>query len=561
MVAMMKTVTIPCRGGLNLSSNNQELLGKPNECIRLTNFEPSKQGGYRRISGFEEISTVDVPGTGRVKGIRNYQGIIACKNDEVYHSFDDGDTYWVQVNFDSTDVDEATMLGGTEIPRTDAGRYMFARHLIGTKEYILMVDGVNNPAVLSITGTDRASAIYRYKDIHAYTLGPYTPNAELTGAQYGVMVKQNYVIAGMPADPTAIYYSSLTVSDFVSPQDDDRQAPQELFNGSTSGYIGVGDVVTGLAMFREALYVFCENSIYKITGIDGGPDAVQVIPVTRDIGCVDGFSIQEIGGDLLFLAPDGLRTIAGTEKLNDLELGVVSRKVSRILDPRINQRERYEFNSTVIREKNQYRLWFTDLANSDVSQRGIIASYTYDNENGSFSWDYAELEGLGISAVDNSYHTTKERIIHGNQTGEIHQQEVGDDFNGTRIYFIYQSPFTDFGDISIRKNMHKVFIMTRPEGDVQLGMELRYDYESSDVHQPAIYPMEVMSQPAIFGEPLVTLGDPLILFGARDIPDRDIHTEGSGFTVSVRIKSLETINDAPFDIQSLQIDLTSGGKI
>ena len=45
-------------------------------------------------------------------------------------------------------------------------------------------------------------------------------------------------------------------------------------------------------------------------------------------------------------------------------------------------------------------------------------------------------------------------------------QETGDTFNGTRIPYLYQSPFVDYGDINIRKNMHEVQILTKPEGDV-----------------------------------------------------------------------------------------------
>lgn len=553
----MKTLTVPCRGGLNLSSNNQELLAKPNEAIRLTNFEPSKQGGYRRISGYSQLNTIAVPNTGNILGVRTYNGSIVCRGDGVYHSWDDGDTYWVQVNYNTaTDSNEATHIANPALPRTNAGRYMFAHTQVGTKEYILMVDGVNAPAVLSITGTDRATSMYRYQEITDDN-SP-TPSV-LIGAQYGIMVKNNYVIAGMPTDPTTIFYSSLATTDFVAPEDNAKEIPQENFNGATSGSISVGDVVTGLAMHRDILYVFCETSIVKITGIDAGSPVVS--PVTRDIGCIDGFSIQEVGTDLVFLAPDGLRTVAGTDKLNDLELGVISRKISRIIDPRVRQKERYEFNSTVIREKNQYRLWFTDLANADSSQRGIIAAYTYNNTDGSFSWDYAELEGLGITCVDNSYLDTKERIIHGNQSGELHLQESGSTFDGTRIYYIYQSPYTDLGDISIRKNIHKVFVASRAEGNVQMGLELRYDYESSDVHQPDIYPMEQITLPAIFGDPLVTFGDTAVTFGAADLADNDLFTEGSGFTVSFRVVSTEAIDDAPFDIQSLQIDLTAGGKI
>lgn len=549
MAGRMQTATIPCRGGLNLSSNNQELLARPNEAIRLTNFECSKEGGYRRISGYEPYGTAVVPGTDRILGIRNYKGMLVMRNDKVFHSFDG--TYWVQVNFDSTNVNEATMLAGTELPRTGAGRVMTVDHIHANKQYVFMVDGKNNPGILSITGDTRATAMYRYKEI--------VEGVELLGAQYCTMYKNQLVLAGFPHDPSAFYYSSHATTDLNSPEDDDKEIPQENFNGSTSGFVGVGDKITGIKVHREALYVFCETSIHKVVGTESGQP--QVTPVTRDIGCVDGFSVQEVGGDLVFLAPDGLRTIAKTERNDDIELGVISRKVSAIVDPVVRQKERYEFNSTVIREKNQYRLWFTDPANADAAQRGIIAAYTYNPKDNSFSWDYSALEGLGVSTVDNSYIDSKERIVHGNKAGEVHVQERGGTFDGARIYYVYQSPYTDFGDISIRKNMHKVFIMTRPEGDIEIGMELRYDYESSDVHQPEIYPMETISKPAIFGNPLVTFNDPLIRFGARDVPDRDIFTEGSGFTVSFRVVSLDTIDDAPFDIQSLQVDLTPGGKI
>ena len=43
--------------------------------------------------------------------------------------------------------------------------------------------------------------------------------------------------------------------------------------------------------------------------------ALVTVSHTENIGCVDGNTIQEIGGDLVFLAPDGLRTVAGTARI------------------------------------------------------------------------------------------------------------------------------------------------------------------------------------------------------------------------------------------------------
>jgi hypothetical protein len=70
-----------------------------------------------------------------------------------------------------------------------------------------------------------------------------------------------------------------------------------------------------------------------------------------------------------------------------------------------------------------------------------------------------------------------------------------------------------------------------------------------------------MMRPAIFGSSVSVFGDPIVLFGASTYGDTDVYTEGSGFTVSLRVKSLKTIQDASFDIQSFEVDLTLGGKI
>jgi hypothetical protein len=60
-----------------------------------------------------------------------------------------------------------------------------------------------------------------------------------------------------------------------------------------------------------------------------------VSSVTRDIGCINGETIQEFAGDLIFLGPDGLRTVAGTAKIGDVELGTISSNVQSIFDDNI----------------------------------------------------------------------------------------------------------------------------------------------------------------------------------------------------------------------------------
>ena len=121
---------------------------------------------------------------------------------------------------------------------------------------------------------------------------------------------------------------------------------------SGAGSFKVDSTVVGLKVFRNELIIFCEDRIYKLTGTSSSNFAVQ--EVTRNIGCRDGGSIQEIGGDVIFLAPDGLRTIAGTARIGDVELGSISRQIQSRIDEVTLDR----ISSIVIRDKSQYRLFY-----------------------------------------------------------------------------------------------------------------------------------------------------------------------------------------------------------
>ena len=548
MADRMQVLSLPCRGGLNTSSNNHELLAKPGEAIDLVNFECSKEGGYRRINGYIPLTT-EVPSTGMVKGVFNYKGVLAARGDGLYHTTDN--ITWVQVNRTMSNVTLPNVPAAPIVARPNGVRYMFARHYYNNKEYVYMTDGVNLPAVFSLN-----NGLYRYATFN----GDDAVKNPLLGAKYCTFFKNQLVLAGMTAAPTSIFYSSTANSDLVNPEDADKETPQENFNGATAGSLEFGDVVTGIMSHRETLYVFCESSIFKVQGLESGK--LVSLPLTRDIGCLDGFTIQEVGGDLVYLAPDGLRTVAKTERLDDIELGVISRKAGELLTARVKQAPLYLFSSTVVREKNQYRLWFTRVDNPLGSQRGMIASYTYIAETGNFEWAFSEMSSFGVLSADNGYHVGAERIIHCNHVdGVVFQQEKGHTFNEEEIDYVCQLAFTDYGQLGTRKTIHKVLMSSKAEGPVLAGLDVRYDYNNKDVFQPDVYPLERVTLPAIFGKNASIFGDSVVLFGATTYGDSDVYTEGSGFTVSLRIRSLKEIKDSSFDIQSFQIDLTMGGKI
>ena len=187
---------------------------------------------------------------------------------------------------------------------------------------MIMVDGANLASVFNNTTVTDVSASGR----------PANP-------KFVEIFRSHAFYAGMSASPQELIFSV--------PFDEDN------FSASDgAGSIKVDGVIVGIKVFRENLFVFCEDSIFKITGSSLSDFAV--VPVTRKIGCVDGFSIQEISGDIVYLAPDGLRTIAGTERIGDVELGTISKQIQ----PRLDNVTTDRISSLVIRSKSQYRLFF-----------------------------------------------------------------------------------------------------------------------------------------------------------------------------------------------------------
>ena len=69
----------------------------------------------------------------------------------------------------------------------------------------------------------------------------------------GVIHDKHFVVSGASAAPNTVYYSGT-----LDPDD---------FTSTGSGTIQLEDQVVGLKSFRNDLYIFCVNSIFKLSNI------------------------------------------------------------------------------------------------------------------------------------------------------------------------------------------------------------------------------------------------------------------------------------------------------
>jgi len=541
-MAQSQPFALACQGGLNKIASQLELLRTPGEATRLQNFEVSTKGGYRRINGYSQLGDGTRPNsTNAILGLQVYaDGVIACSGTNIYFS-QDGDS-WLQINKASVSGsgDNYSTFGGrSAAARTSQGQADFAVYEGDTDygELIITDRGTGvKPFYFKMTGTgDLDTRTFFAKEITVS--GTHYP-------KYCVIHDKHLVVGGAGTSENTIYYSGTSdIDDFTS---------------SGSGSILLDDQVVGLRSFRDDLIIFCRNSIYKLENINNA-STITVTPITKNIGCLDGASIQEVGGQLLFLAPDGIRTVAGTARIGDVELGSLSRKIQPIFTDIATNISSYNISSAVIRKKSQYRLFYGGSGTATKVSQGVIGTLRITPEGGSrFEW--AELLGIQASQGFTSGFDKDniEKIYHGDYTGYVYNHDTGDQFNpagtATNIDAEYESPDIDFGDLGTLKTLKYVKVSVSPEGQVQPTLRVRYDYEDTNIPQPGDYTLDSIPNPAIFGSGIFNTS----VFGAAANPMTRQAVQGSGNTAKFRIFSDD--QNSTYTINGLYINYEPSGR-
>lgn len=533
---MSQPFGLSAKGGLYKSLNQLEMLGQPGIAAKLTNFEVDTDGGYRRVSGFDVFGGASAtrPNTSSpVLGIAVYaDGVVVCSGTNIYFS-QDGIT-WLQINRSSvagTGDNYTTFTGRSILARTGQGQVSFSLYE-GTSDYgdLVICDGANKPFFFSMSGTGALST-------RTFFAKEITVSGTIAPA-VGTIHDKHLVVSGASGALNTIYYSHTN-----EPDD---------FGGAGAGSIVLEDQVVGLASFRNDLIIFCKNSIFKLLDINDS-QAIRIEPITKNVGCIARNSIQEIAGDLVFLSPDGLRTVAGTVRIGDVELGTISRPIQPIIKSIAANIDNFTISSAVIRRKSQYRLFYTTNATSNIAAKGIIATLT--NEGFQFS----ETEGIKSIAIGSGFDADGiEQIYHGDSDGYIYVHDYGNSFNyagnANNVTALYQTPNLDFGDIGTKKTVRNIRISMSPEGAIQPTLRVRYDYESSDVSQPLDYVLKGIPLPSVFGSGIFGTN----VFGASPDPMIRKAIEGSGHTISFIITSSDT--NSAYTVNGMYVDYAPSGR-
>ena len=532
-MAASQPFSVALVGGLVKSTNSSALLKTPGVATKLRNFEVSDEGTYRRINGFSLFGDTLPNSSEDIEGLVVYaDGLIAVAGNDVFFS-QDAESTWLQLNKESVASggdNYSTFTGRGELSLTGVDQCEFAI-FEGPSDYgeVVITDksGNNKPFLFKMTGTS--------SDLTTRTF--FTSQITISGdttAKFCTIHDQHLVVAGDPSTPNTIYYSSTNDID--------------SFSGSGAGSITLEDKVVGLKSFRNELFIFCRNSIFKLQNINVAA-SIAVVPVTKNVGCLDGQTIQEIAGDLIFLAPDGFRTVAGTARIGDVELGTISQAIQPIINEIAQASSTLQFSSVVLRNKSQYRMFYSTTSSSQFTSKGIIGTL---RANG-FEW--SETVGIQAPAITSGFNSSGvEKFFHGDRDGKIYNHNTGNSFNGTSIEAEYQSPDYDYGDLGTLKTLDYVKLAFTPEGDCQPSLRVRYNYDSLDTPQPADIVLSEIPQPAIFGTAIFGTQK----FGATEQPLVQQNLTGSGHSNFFKVFSNDT--KAPYSINGLYVNYRPSGR-
>ena len=524
MPSREQSFEVSCQGGLDLVSNTLELLKTPGAATTLQNFEPAVNGGYRRINGYSKFSALQPDTTANtILGVHTYaDGLIAVQQGNLYWSTDG--TSWLQINKE-TGVGgqlEADLEANTNtLVKNTTSRVGFELYE-GLQDYgeVIIYNGINDVSHFYITDIG-GSRKYFYTDLDEATTSAYSSAIDSEVYNERIILAQGHKVE---------WSTRYTSNDFL---------------GASAGEVDVGEKVIGIKRFRDKLIIFCKRSIHQLQGLDDGP---SLQPIARNIGCLDKNTIQEIGGDLIFLAADGLRTLAGTARIDDVELSTISHKILPIIRDLLANVNNYELSSIVLRTKNQYRLYYPSPSISAQDAKGIIGTLKYTAEG--MQWEWSETKGIAPVSLTAEYRNEDidEDTYFGGYDGYIYKHDYNTSFNGSNINAKFKTPDTDFGDIGIQKNLHWLRVSIKPEGEIDLTVKLKFDYEDSETHQPTAYPILDITTPALFGVAIFNTHR----FGATLIPNKKVNLEGSGYSSSFNFFTNDT--NPSYNIQSFYID-------
>jgi hypothetical protein len=272
-----------------------------------------------------------------------------------------------------------------------------------------------------------------------------------------------------------------------------------------------------------------------------------------DIGCVRTDTIQEVGGDVAFLGPDGVRLLSATDRIGDFGLAVASRPIQSEANSLVSGNT--SFTSCVIRGKNQYRLFGYAASKTPATALGILATQFADQTAQGMAW--AETQGILAYVADSIYSAadSAETVVFANRDGYVYRMESGNSFDGVAIQAQYFTPHLPLTDPRLRKTFYKLTTYVEPQGSISGIVAPRINFDEPNIVQPpTIQLANTADAPFLFGTAVYGVAT----YGGKLTYSFTSQMVGSGLTISLQYSFNEIT--PPFSMDAITIEFLNNDR-
>lgn len=202
---------------------------------------------------------------------------------------------------------------------------------------------------------------------------------------------------------------------------------------------GSGEVITGLKTFKNKLYVWFKNSIYRLyPSATAGQFTVEL--VTNAIGCVSHRSICQVGEDIFFAADDGVYSLGDVANYTDVRTTNKSSKVLGVFSGLSSTNKQKLVGAY---HNFKYHLFYSLFGTSNDS------CIVYDTRYGSWQ-DWRGISANSATTFTDS--TGETNLFFGEPTtGKVQKMYSGSTDDGVAITSSWYSKSFDEGESDITK--------------------------------------------------------------------------------------------------------------
>lgn len=280
---------------------------------------------------------------------------------------------------------------------------------------------------------------------------------------------------GMSADaPThiSIHQNQLFLSFGASLQ---HSAPGEPYSWNAiigAGELAVGEDITGLTTQPGtegggALSILSRNSTYTLYGT--GVTDWKLVSFKNETGAYP-YTHQKISGRTVIYDERGICDLATSQNYGNFEDATLSLQIKNDLKPKNS----IVSASTIIRDKNQYRIFFTDRS-------GYYVTMSAGKVMGIMPVLYADAVRCACSAENSD---GEEVAYFGSTDGYVYQFDHGTSFDGEEMEAYIYLAYNFSGTPRQRKRFRQAAFEVKGEGYSEMNFSYELNYNGTSLIQP-----------------------------------------------------------------------------